>query len=347
MDVLGAIYEARGKRKPPRASADRSIRTTGHLLDYDAGSWLATVSVHNSAPISGVPATPADYVGLGITTVSVLLDPETGRPVQVLGPASDVAVGGAGGIAPPPGAGGARIVRGRVFLPVDTGTWDTDAEAWDTISSYGGVTDARQETSAGPNLIPNPEPLPVELEEDGYSSYIGSGWSDNGSYGNQWRILTDFGPEGASDSCYRGIFQFSVGDWRIFATDAGASAPAVAAGTYRVTFHAQTESYDEGIAVLAGVIWYDGSGDVISTSLGDPVALEANGDPGPRWYTPSDPEYDYSPPSIWAGNTAYVQSDFTAPEGAAHARPFSQWDLPSGADTDYCLMSAAYLGVLS
>ena len=153
LDVLGAIHGQRGADVGARPGSDASLRATAYLLDYDSGTYLSEVSVHGSEPIGGVPTVPSTYTG--VTTVYVLM--EGGRPVQVLGPASDVAIGTAGGVATPPAASPSttRTVTGLVIGPAGSGTYRVDRSAWDrwNVTSYGGASDAYQAGSTASGTL--------------------------------------------------------------------------------------------------------------------------------------------------------------------------------------------------
>lgn len=135
LDTLGAIYRGRGRAVPPRPGADVSLRTTAYLIAYDSGTYTATVSVLGSEPIESVPAVPSTYTG--VSTVYVLM--QGGRPVQVLGPASEAVVGE--DIPTPPGttSGGVRAVTGLTVGPSGTGTWRVTRSAWDRWNTVGDV----------------------------------------------------------------------------------------------------------------------------------------------------------------------------------------------------------------
>ena len=155
LDVLGAIHGQRGADVGTRPGSDGSVRATAYLLDYDSVTYLSEVSVHGSEPIGGVPTVPSTYTG--VTTVYVLMD--GGRPVQVLGPASDVAVGGTGGgIEAPPSASTSttRTVTGLIVGPAGSGTYRVDRAAWDrwNTTSYGGASDAYQAGSSASGTRP-------------------------------------------------------------------------------------------------------------------------------------------------------------------------------------------------
>lgn len=132
IDVLGVVHSRRGVAAPVRRGADRSVVTTGYLIsEPDPETYMATVSVLGSEPISGVPAAPATYTG--VTAVHVLLD--QGRPVQVLSPAGSLPVEDPTAPifvpAPPPATpSSTRVVTGRVVAPSFTGTYRVSRGAW-------------------------------------------------------------------------------------------------------------------------------------------------------------------------------------------------------------------------
>lgn len=124
-DVLAAIYERRGSGASPRPGSDDTLRTTAVLVDVDDATYTATVCIWGSPQISGVPAVPSVYTG--VTSVQVLL--QGGRPVQVLGPASDAELTPAE--RPPAAVASSVRTASRTVSPVGAGTWRTDSAAWD------------------------------------------------------------------------------------------------------------------------------------------------------------------------------------------------------------------------
>lgn len=154
LDVLGAIHRRRGTTPGRRLGADTSPVVVGFLLaEPDATTYLCTVSILGSEPIPGVPATPSTYTG--VTTVAVLMDPEKGTPVRVLGPAgappeelivepprpsSDPVVN-------PDSPGSTRVVRGKVVLPSFTGTYRVSRSAWGRWNDAADVYQAGSASS--------------------------------------------------------------------------------------------------------------------------------------------------------------------------------------------------------
>lgn len=124
----------------PRAGADRTRVAVAAVTGVAAGGRTVSVSVLGSAPIA-LPAGPSTWTG--VSTANVLLDPDTGRPVYVLGPAPAPATP----IPPtPPGAGAPiALTRAAVITPAWAGThragrgWDQ----WNT-GRYGGRSDLYQ-----------------------------------------------------------------------------------------------------------------------------------------------------------------------------------------------------------
>lgn len=70
---------------PPRSGSDRSMTAVGRVLDVSTDGTRVTVTILDSAPIV-LPATASTWTG--VATAHILLDPGTGRPVHVLGPAT-------------------------------------------------------------------------------------------------------------------------------------------------------------------------------------------------------------------------------------------------------------------
>ena len=68
----------------PRTGSDRTMVAVARVLDVADGGTTVTVSLLGSAGIS-LPATASTWTG--VATAHVLLDPDTGRPIHVLGPA--------------------------------------------------------------------------------------------------------------------------------------------------------------------------------------------------------------------------------------------------------------------
>ena len=68
----------------PRTGSDRTMVAVARVLDVANGGTTVTVSLLGSAGIT-LPAPASTWTG--VATAHVLLDPDTGRPVHVLGPA--------------------------------------------------------------------------------------------------------------------------------------------------------------------------------------------------------------------------------------------------------------------
>lgn len=127
----------------PRPGADRTRVAVAAVTGVAAGGRIVSVSVLGSAPIA-LPGVPSTWTG--VSTANVLLDPDTGRPIYVLGPAPAPATP----IPPaPPGAGAPiALTRAAVITPTWAGThragrgWDQ----WNT-GRYGGRSDLYQGTT--------------------------------------------------------------------------------------------------------------------------------------------------------------------------------------------------------
>ena len=68
----------------PRPGSDRAMIAVARVLDVANGGTTVTASLLGSAGIT-LPATASTWTG--VETAYVLLDPDTGRPIHVLGPA--------------------------------------------------------------------------------------------------------------------------------------------------------------------------------------------------------------------------------------------------------------------
>lgn len=68
----------------PRTGSDRTMVAVARVLSASADGTSVTVSMLGSAPIT-LPATPASWSAAA--TAHVLIDPDTARPLHVLGPA--------------------------------------------------------------------------------------------------------------------------------------------------------------------------------------------------------------------------------------------------------------------
>jgi hypothetical protein len=145
LDLLPEARAAAGNA----AARDTTPYTVGFLHEISADGKRALVSVRDSQPIS-LPCAPSTYTG--VSTVHVLVDPATGRPLHVLAPGEFVAEGDAPQPPPPPEPeqAPARKVTGKVIKPTWTGTYRVNRAAWDrwNTSSYGGRSDLWQGSSA-------------------------------------------------------------------------------------------------------------------------------------------------------------------------------------------------------
>ena len=105
------------------------------------GGRTVSVSVLGSAPIA-LPGAPSTWTG--VRTANVLLDPDTGRPVYVLGPAPDPS-GRIPYTAPGAADATATIPRTTVITPVWSGTYRA-GRGWDqwNPTRYGGRSDLYQ-----------------------------------------------------------------------------------------------------------------------------------------------------------------------------------------------------------
>lgn len=153
IDVLGAIARQAGQAPAPRFGSDATITMVGVLVSQPDASYIARVSILGSEPIP-LPAVTSAYTG--VTTVHVLLDAATGRPVMVLGPAGAPKVDSLPPPAVPPPttpSGGTqpvtRTVTGLAVLPTVTGTWRAVRSAWDRWNVAGDVYQAGS-ASSGP-----------------------------------------------------------------------------------------------------------------------------------------------------------------------------------------------------
>ena len=72
---------------PPRYGSDRSVTAIARVVRIVEGGRSLVVSLYGGQPLQ-VSATAVDWAG--VETAHVLLDPDTGRPVHALGPASQV-----------------------------------------------------------------------------------------------------------------------------------------------------------------------------------------------------------------------------------------------------------------
>lgn len=143
-DVLKAIWEQRGQAPGPRQGSDDTLRATARLIATDTATYTATVSIWGSDPIAGVPTTPAVYTG--VDSVHVLV--RGGRPVHVLGPATDAVLEEP--VPEPAPDPTTKTITGKVITPTYSGTYRVNIGAWDryNTSTYGGRSDVYQGTGA-------------------------------------------------------------------------------------------------------------------------------------------------------------------------------------------------------
>lgn len=80
LDLLSSTPADEG----PRPGSDQAMVAVARVLGVDGGGTTVTVSLLGSAGIT-LPATVSTWTG--VETAYVLLDPSTGRPIHVLGPA--------------------------------------------------------------------------------------------------------------------------------------------------------------------------------------------------------------------------------------------------------------------
>ena len=80
LDLLSSAPADEG----PRPGSDRAMIAVARVLYVANGGTTVTVSLLGSAGIT-LPATASTWTG--VETAYVLLDPDTGRPIHVLGPA--------------------------------------------------------------------------------------------------------------------------------------------------------------------------------------------------------------------------------------------------------------------
>ena len=130
-----------------RPGSDRAAVMTGTVTAVSTDGTLVTVRILGSEPIQ-LPATAS--VWTGISTASILMDPATGRPVHVLGPApkplrtlidmetEDLTL---------PATGTTTIT------PEWSGTWSS-REGWDrwNTNRFGGRSDLYQGQASGRTL---------------------------------------------------------------------------------------------------------------------------------------------------------------------------------------------------
>lgn len=128
----------------PRPGADRAQVAVAMVTGVSAGGRMVSVSLLGSAPIA-LPATASTWTG--VRTANVLLDPDTGRPVYVLGPAT-TPTGQIPHTAPGADYAETKAMRSAVITPDWSGThraghgWDH----WNT-SRFGGRSDLYQGAS--------------------------------------------------------------------------------------------------------------------------------------------------------------------------------------------------------
>lgn len=126
----------------PRSGADRSATMVARVLSVSKDGTRVTVALFGSDPIT-LPATAS--VWTGISTCHVLMDPWTGRPAHVIGPATKPADELSPPLTPPPNRPVLRSRTGRVALPEVLRTYWAGKgwQVWNT-ARYGGATDLYQ-----------------------------------------------------------------------------------------------------------------------------------------------------------------------------------------------------------
>ena len=144
-DVLDVIAAQRTESAPSRHGRDASSIRVGMLLSQPDADGQCEVSVLGS-PAIALPAAPSTYVG--VTTVHVLMDSETGRPLMVLAPAGTISASDPVPPPPPPPlAPTTQLVSGRVVAPTVSGTWRASRAAWDRWNAPSDVYQAGSSTS--------------------------------------------------------------------------------------------------------------------------------------------------------------------------------------------------------
>lgn len=128
----------------PRQGADRAQVAVGVVTSVTAGGRKVGVSVLGSAPIT-LPAAPSTWTG--VRTALVLIDPGTGRPVYVLGPAPSPS-GQIPHTAPGADYEATRATRTTTITPIWSATHRA-GRGWDqwNASRFGGPSDLYQGTS--------------------------------------------------------------------------------------------------------------------------------------------------------------------------------------------------------
>lgn len=128
----------------PRQGADRAQVAVGVVTSVTAGGRRVGVSVLGSAPIN-LPAAPSTWTG--VKTALVLIDPDTSRPVYVLGPAPAPT-----GLVPHTAPGAdyeeTKATRTTTITPIWSAT-HREGRGWDrwNTSRFGGPSDLYQGTS--------------------------------------------------------------------------------------------------------------------------------------------------------------------------------------------------------
>lgn len=137
MDLISTVPDD----LPPRYGSDRAVTAVARVVRLVEGGRSVVVSLYGGPPLE-VSATAVNWAGA--ETAHVLLDPDTGRPVHALGPASRPAQPLPEWTAPAPEK---PRVREAVLTPEWVGTWD--GTAW---SRYGGGGAWQGRTPAGQPL---------------------------------------------------------------------------------------------------------------------------------------------------------------------------------------------------
>ncbi|MDO4243810.1 MAG: hypothetical protein Q4C85_08665 [Actinomyces sp.] len=140
------LLDTAPRDEPPRSGADRAQVMIAEVTAVSTDGTQVSVSILGADPVQ-LPATAS--VWTGVTTAHVLMDPGTGRPVHVLGPATKP-LESASTAPPTQGEDPVTVVRTATVTPEWSGTW-TAGQGWDrlNIGRYGGRTDLYQGALAG------------------------------------------------------------------------------------------------------------------------------------------------------------------------------------------------------
>ena len=137
---------------PPRSGSDRTMIRTATVVRTSQGGRAVTITLLGSGEMT-LPATAS--VWTNVFTAYVLCDPDTGRPVHVLGPASTEPPPPAGDdtVSPRPDDPTPRTFQ-QTIAPDWTGTYRA-GHGWDTWRTHydGGHTDLYQGSHGGSGLL--------------------------------------------------------------------------------------------------------------------------------------------------------------------------------------------------